>query len=73
LLVLFFGVATNTSVTPPAGHDERGEVIGGSGSARVTSEGSDDPHGIGPSGAHAGTSSKASVSISHVIVLRPAQ
>jgi chitodextrinase len=70
MLVAFFGIASSASITPPGGMTERGEVIG-AGANKVASAGADEPHDAGPGHGHIATASKAAVSISHVIVLRP--
>jgi hypothetical protein len=72
LLVAFFGIASNATITPPSGHTERGEVAAGTGNARVAIEGNDDPHQVGSSGTHVAKATKAGPSIAHVVVLRPA-
>ena len=72
MLVAFFGIASNATITPPSGHAERGEVVAGPGNNRITSEGNDDPHPLGPSGTHSATASKAGLSIGQVVILKPA-
>ncbi len=71
MLVAFFGIATNASINPPNGMTERGEMIG-VGANKIASAGADEPRDSGGSHTHNATASKAGVSISHVIVLRPA-
>jgi hypothetical protein len=71
LLVAFFSMTTNASVTPPAGMTERGEQTGSAPSRTTVIEGSDQAlGGAGPTGNRAATASTAQTSIGHLIALR---
>jgi hypothetical protein len=73
MLVGFFGIASNTSITPPTGTTERGEITYSSRSGKLTIEVADQPfEGSGPTGARIAQASKAAVSIGRLVALRAA-
>ena len=73
LLVAFYSMTTNATITPPAGMTERGEQAGSAPGRTTVLEGSDAALGAaGPTGARVATASRAQTSIGQLIALRPA-
>ena len=71
VFVLFAGIATNASITPPGDTLERVEITGGSGPAKLTSETSDEPL-TSPTGPHVARASKSAANVGHAVALRAA-
>jgi hypothetical protein len=72
-LVGLFGIASATTVAPPTGFTELGEVSSTAGTYKVTSEGSNIAiTASGPTGSRVATASHSAGNIGQVVVLRPA-
>ena len=73
LLVAFYSMTTDATITPPAGMTERGEQPGSAPGRTTVLEGSDAALGAaGPTGARVATASRAQTSVGQLIALRPA-
>jgi hypothetical protein len=72
LVVGFFGMAGNPSVTPPAEMLERAEIVQNGGQTKIMLEASDELRPpSGPTGARTATGSQSRANIGQLVVIRP--